>query len=102
MLRNRGVTGGASMFSDGLRAAYALKEIDREAFDTLCAEPVAFHYINDGHRLYQEHLQSSLPVQVRAHMTAKRPARCAIHKLFTPFQARFHLRRHEIRDSSQR
>lgn len=55
MLRNRGVTGGASIFSDGLRAAYALKEVDREAFDTLCAEPVAFHYINDGHHLYQEH-----------------------------------------------
>jgi gamma-butyrobetaine dioxygenase len=55
MLRNRGVTGGASIFSDGFRAAYRLKEVDREAFDTLCVEPIAFHYMNDGHHLYQEH-----------------------------------------------
>lgn len=55
MLRNRGVTGGDNIFSDGFRAAYMLKEVDREAFDTLCTEPVAFHYVNDGHHLYQEH-----------------------------------------------
>lgn len=55
MLRNRGVAGGASIFSDGLRAAYTLKEVDREAFDTLCAEPIAFYYANDGHHLYREH-----------------------------------------------
>lgn len=55
MLRNRGVTGGASIFSDAFHAAYALHKADPEAFNTLCTEPVAFHYMNDGHHLYREH-----------------------------------------------
>lgn len=55
MLRNRGVIGGESIFSDAFYAAHALKQADREAFDTLCTEPVAFHYINDHHHLYREH-----------------------------------------------
>ncbi|KAF8302592.1 Clavaminate synthase-like protein [Clavulina sp. PMI_390] len=52
MLRCRGVIGGESILSDAFRAAHAL---NREAFDTLATEPVAFHYENDGHHLYREH-----------------------------------------------
>ncbi|KAF8302594.1 Clavaminate synthase-like protein [Clavulina sp. PMI_390] len=55
MLRCRGVIGGESIFSDAFRAAYAVAKDDREAFDTLVTEPVAFHYENDGHHLYREH-----------------------------------------------
>jgi alpha-ketoglutarate-dependent taurine dioxygenase len=49
------VKGGASIFSDALRAAYMLHEHDRTAFNTLTNEPVAFHYVNDRHHLYCEH-----------------------------------------------
>lgn len=55
MLRNRGVKGGASIFSDAFHAAYELQREDRRAFDTLSTQPVAFQYQNDNHHLYREH-----------------------------------------------
>ncbi|KXN88430.1 Trimethyllysine dioxygenase, mitochondrial [Leucoagaricus sp. SymC.cos] len=53
-LRNR-VHGGTSIFVDGLAVAETLRKTRPDYFDVLTKTPVAFHYINDGHRLHHEH-----------------------------------------------
>ncbi|KAJ3568954.1 hypothetical protein NP233_g5374 [Leucocoprinus birnbaumii] len=53
-LRNR-VEGGKSIFVDALAAAETLRKTNPGYLDILAKTPVPFHYINDGHHLFQEH-----------------------------------------------
>ena len=56
-LRNRGVRGGESIFSDGFRAAGELRRReggDGEGWKALTREDVAFWYVNDNHHMYRE------------------------------------------------
>ncbi|KAF8316697.1 uncharacterized protein EI90DRAFT_2875318, partial [Cantharellus anzutake] len=92
MLRNTGVVGGESIFSDGYHAAYTLLEEDREAFDVLCQRPVAFQYMNEHHHLYREHrtiqLASSVVVPEVAYINYSPPFQAPL-PLHTNLDSRF-------------
>ncbi|KIJ56336.1 hypothetical protein M422DRAFT_198996 [Sphaerobolus stellatus SS14] len=53
-LLNR-VHGGTSYFVDAIHAASLLRAQDSPSFTSLANTPVPYHYINDGHHLWQAH-----------------------------------------------
>lgn len=81
-LRNR-VHGGTSIFVDALNAASLLRGAHINDFDALSSTPVAFHYINDGHHLHQEH--PTIELDDYNYSTEERTINCVNYS--PPFQA---------------